>query len=496
MLFKLFDTSRPTLPLILYFALGLACLTPYMSDSGDNASYIGLAESLMRGHGYVNTFYPGNPVETQYPPLFPVLLIPVIALFGHNYLLMKFIPFAFGGLGLFAMYHLLKKQAGASRAWIATLLTALNATYLLYATDILTETLYVFLSACALTAVLRLARKPCLSVLALTALLLALSFYARTAGATLILAAGLHLLLVRRFKTAIQLGAMVGLLLLPWALRSIRVENSYFYQLTEKGVAESDAQSGVILNRILHNLPRYAGKVFIDLIAGPEIARTSPYNPIKIATSLILCALFLVGFITALRTRLSLSDLYLLIYLGLFALWPYHDARFILPVLPLIFLHIHAGLALLPVSRKPAIRMRIATTGTLSLLILGLVTSTQLAYRNQTRYDTPETAHYRQACLYLRNNAPSDALVLARKPRIAALWSKRKSWWYTDGAHIPQTAAENIPIQPTHLIVTHYPISGIALSKGFDKLLAETPDRFRLLYQTEEPRVSVYEILR
>ena len=86
--------------------------------------------------------------------------------------------------------------------------------------------------------------------------------------------------------------------------------------------------------------------------------------------------------------------------------------------------------------------------------------------------------------------------MLARKPRIAALWSERKAWWYTNGSHIPETATQGIAIQPTHLIVTHYPISGIALSEGFDKLLAETPARFRLLYQTDEPRVSVFEILR
>lgn len=491
---KFFDTSRPILPLILYAVLGLACLTPYMSDSGDDASYIGLAESLTRGQGYVNSFYPGTPVETQYPPLFPILLIPVIALFGHNYLMMKLIPFAFGGLGLFAMYHLLKEQAGESRAWIATLFTALNATYLLYATSILTETLYLFLSACALLTILRLARKPNLTTLALAAILLALSFYARTAGATLILAAGIHLLLVRRFKTAIQLSLLVGLLLLPWALRSIRVENSYFYQLTEKGVAESDTRSPFILDRIAHNIPRYAGKVMIDLIAGPEIARTSPHNPVKIAISLFLSGLFLIGLITALRTRLYLPDLYLLIYLGLFAVWPYHDARFILPVLPLIFLHIHAGLALLPVSRKPAIRMGIAIAGTMALLLLGLATGTHLAYRNQTRYYTPETANYRQACLYLRDNARANALILARKPRIAAIWSERKAWWYTDGAHIPETAAENVPIQPTHLIVTHYPVSGVIISEGFARLQAQTPDRFRLLHQTDEPRVSVYEI--
>ena len=62
----------------------LASLTNYLSVEGDNAIYIILAKSLVTGHGYMDIQNPIPQVEAQFPPLFPLLLAPIVAIWGTN----------------------------------------------------------------------------------------------------------------------------------------------------------------------------------------------------------------------------------------------------------------------------------------------------------------------------------------------------------------------------------------------------------------------------
>jgi len=61
---------------------------------GDNVNYIMLAEALVKGQGYVDVFHPQQLPHNVYPYGFPLLLIPAVANFGRNILLIKFIPWA------------------------------------------------------------------------------------------------------------------------------------------------------------------------------------------------------------------------------------------------------------------------------------------------------------------------------------------------------------------------------------------------------------------
>lgn len=490
------NTSRQVIILALFTFLATNALTPFISPNGDNASYIILAESLTHGKGYINTFYPGEPAETQYPPLLPVFLVPIIALLGKNYMAMKCIALVFGFLGLTAMYRLIKDISSADTAWLVTLLTAVNAAYIFFASSILTETIYVFLSACVLITVRKIIqhREDHVGLIIAAALLIALSFYARTIGATLALSMCGYLFINKRYKASILLATFIGLLLLPWALRSIQVHNSYFDQLTEKSAGETETGSFIVLYRLAQNLPRYAAKSFADLIGGPTIAEFSPYNPVKIFGSILLSGTFLIGYVRNLRNGLTPENTYLIVYLGILAVWPYHDARFLLPILPLLFYYMIEGLQNLPINID-TIRRKAFTWVIAALFFIGVGSSLHLVYFNRTDYYQPEIEHFKEACNWIKSNTNADALIISRKPRLSAIWSDRKSWWYTDPLFIPQKDQLGNPMNVTHMIVTEFPISGVNLGEGFEKLRATNPDRFQLLYQTPPPTVSVYALL-
>lgn len=488
------NTSHATVGIAIFIVLTGLAITPFLSPNGDNASYILLSDSLLSGKGYTNTDYPGEPAETQYPPLLPFLLMPILAVFGQNYFVMKIIALVFGALGLKVMFRYLQEISSNETAWIATLLTAVNATYIFFASSILTETLYVFLSGCVLIKVSELykSEKDSLAPILFCAILIALSFYARTIGATLALSMCGFLFLKKRYKAAILLATFTGLLLLPWALRSIEIRNSYFDQLTEESAGETDVGSLIVIYRLAQNIPRYVGKSFIDLLGGPAIADLPPYTPAKVLSSIFLSALLLYGYLGSFIKRgLTLENTYLFVYIGILLVWPYHDARFLLPILPLLVFYLIDGLDNFP-TMSERFRIRFQTTIVGALLILGVGSSCHLIYQNRTDYYSPEMSHFKEACLWLKSNSQPDALIISRKPRLSALWSDRKAWWYTDAKRIPQKDQLGNPIAVTHIIVTEFPISGVNLGEGFQEMQEKYPNKFTLLYRTPEPTVSIY----
>ncbi|MCD6219249.1 hypothetical protein J7K43_02560, partial [Candidatus Calescamantes bacterium] len=65
---------------LLYFL----SLNSLFYTGGDNAHYLILAKSLSEGKGYRNINMPSSPPETSYPPLFPLILSPLVKLFGFS----------------------------------------------------------------------------------------------------------------------------------------------------------------------------------------------------------------------------------------------------------------------------------------------------------------------------------------------------------------------------------------------------------------------------
>jgi hypothetical protein len=487
--------KSPLSIVILFIILGSLALTAYPSANGDNVSYIVLAESLVKGLGYVNTIHPGDVAETQYPPLLPILLSPLVGLLGRNYFALKLIPLAFGAGALAMIFKLFHEHVGSERAFIVTLLTGLNAWYLNLATSIVAEPVYLFFSAAALLYMNRfITTGQNFNTLVTTALLLAASFYTRTVGISLVVASLIFLLLRRRLKSAFILCILLAVLLGWWGWRSSQLGNPYVQQLMENSTGvESTKKHNLWMSRVLHNAPRYAGKVMSNLVGGPAIARLNPYQPVKVFSSLFISALFLLGFLIDLRRGITLEGLYLLIYLGIYAVWPYHDARFLVPVLPFIFLHVLRGTEALA-TPWPSRQHWARTAMVVLLTVVGLTGCSILIHHNRTQYYYPEMARYREACSWIESNTSSDAVLLCRKPRLAAIWSGRKTWWYAGKGGPAELVKLNRLFAATHLIINDFSISGVNLADRFAPILHSYPQDFSLLFQTDAPIVSVYEI--
>ena len=119
---------------------------------GDNAQYIFLAQSISEGKGYRSINMPGEPVNGQYPPVYPLLLAPIIYLFGKTFFLMHLEIIVFSLLSLFILKLILDNIFQTSRILIILILFfwGTSSYFILFQLRILSEIPYLFFSFCAI----------------------------------------------------------------------------------------------------------------------------------------------------------------------------------------------------------------------------------------------------------------------------------------------------------------------------------------------------------
>ncbi|MEO0216723.1 MAG: glycosyltransferase family 39 protein, partial [candidate division WOR-3 bacterium] len=94
--------------LIIYIILSILLFDPKLFTGGDNAVYVILAKSIISGKGYRNIERPEEPLHTQYPPGFPLLLSIFILVFGENIIILKFLILLIGSGALFFMTKIIQ----------------------------------------------------------------------------------------------------------------------------------------------------------------------------------------------------------------------------------------------------------------------------------------------------------------------------------------------------------------------------------------------------
>jgi MFS family permease len=262
----------------------------------------------------------------------------------------------------------------------------------------------------------------------------ALAFYTRTIGAVLIAALALTLLLRRNwrwFAAAVALGFLIAA---PWLLhaRQTRTEgSSYLTQLLSADPYAIDtAGQATALDlggRLLANASVYFGRdiplgVFPYLFTGtysgdPRLEPTVPWS-IWIPITLLL----VLGAIRAAR-RIPLTVGYLAFTMIILLLWPsvWASPRFLLPILPLLFMCVFLGLS--SIAQLFGSRARPIVLGLLLTLIgfFGIRNAVTLAGSGQAYPGA--WAVYFEGASWAGKNLPRESLVIDRKPSLFTVTS-------------------------------------------------------------------------
>jgi hypothetical protein len=319
----------------------------------DDGIYVLTAKALAQGQGYRLTFLPNSPVQTKFPILYPALLAIIWKLwpsFPNNLFLMKWLTLVFGAAtaGLSYLYLIRFRYFSRSVAGISALCCATSPMFLFFSTETLSEapfaclvivTLWFFETQLEKSDGRRFHQF-------LLGVLLVLPFLCRTVGVTLVFAG----LVVQYYKGRPLRWMALGItvVMLPWVL----------WMVTGLGAWNHDPISGYYndylgwwasmgltanIRFILYNILN----VLIYSITIPFEGFTNILEPISFLGLLFFYIfLSLILFITLLKNLCTwrLLPLFIISYLCLILLWPWHPYRFLVPILPFLLGYLFNGI--------------------------------------------------------------------------------------------------------------------------------------------------------
>jgi len=490
---------RPGLWVVTLSAILYACIVvPDWNPSWDSATYITLARSLVAGDGYTYMGYD----HTKYPPGFPLMLSPLLALFGVKYLPMRaLIAFcAVGSIGL--VYATLRRSAGTWTAVAVASMTATSSALLYESTRILSDIPYMLLSFATLLAALRLGEIRSKRSLALVGALCGTAFLVRLVGISL--AGAVTLALVADgarsgWRTAIRHAAMVlACVALPmalWLAHTVTADNvmrsttreaqSYGHELLSGGAQGPQSEAGILttLRARLAANARYYAKAATELLTANRSRAPWP------------ALLVFAGWCIAAIRRRGVIEWYFVAYFAIFMLWPARRGdRFLLPVLPLIFYYAliassTGAVALARLARSASGWLRFVEMTTIATLAAMFVIGSagQVLARVKAEHRVPYLqgvdAEYVEALVWLRSNSPADTVLVTNRAPYGVLLAERPTYtvpWVADEAKILSFIRE---IGATHALTNR------STRRYLGPVVEANPERFELIERFGSTRV-------
>ncbi len=476
----------------LHVILGLILFEPTLFPGGDNAGYLILGDALRNGDGYRDLYAPGTPFHAKYPPVLPLIL----ATFG-SVQVSKFVMLACTSLTVWVTAHLGRRIVGDGPALLTALFLAMNPTLLEYGHYILSEAPFILLVVLALWATESKYRwAPVLAMLAASG-----AFATRTAGLAILLALPISWLFRNDFRRAVIGGITALVAFLSWGLYQNRVapeQPSYLEELVLRNPYNPEAGSvgvGELVVRTANNLWDYVSRVVPQTVTGLEGSGTG----LMILFSFALCGLALWSWAVRARRSMGALEVFVLLYGGLIAIWPevWTDRRFLLPLLPMIFLLLVWCLSQIDVRFRRWVFA--LTTVLISFPCIVWITERApsriectVAFMADDPCDPPAYASLYEAARWARDNTSPSAVIANRKPRLFFWYSQRKGDIYpysTDTdivlEELDRMGADYVVIDQVSGTTGRYLIPAIQANRS----------RFEPVYQGGTPPTLILRIL-
>jgi len=418
-----------TVVAVVHLMIVLPAISPAPHNGGDNAGYLSLAHSMVTGAGYVELWDPATPTHTKYPPFYPAILAAAMLFGAQAWFTFKLLSALFVTAAVVLSFGWIRDRHGTGLATGVALVLAFSPAFLWSASWILSDPLFLALTLACLWAFHRSdgGNDPWRWVMA-GSLAAILATFTRTAGLPLVLAVGGALVVGRRWRA---LGGFTVALVIPslaWWLRARATGDaqyvSEFWMIDPYQPDLGRAGIGDLFTRVVDNLQGY---VFTHIPAG-----LTPWSGSALGVlGLVVMVAAVVGWTLRVRKAVTVAELFTPLYFGLILAWPavWSGDRFALPLYPLVLFY--AGETMLLGARRVHARLPVAA-GVLALMVLVLPSVknwTESIGRAGDCRRAVEAAgpfacygegfqQFVAAARWLGENAPDDAAVFSRKPRI------------------------------------------------------------------------------
>lgn len=445
----------------LFWAFAVPHLPHEFIDlGGDSAQYITLAESLAQGKGLRMINYPGEPFSFYYPPIFPLLLFPIVYFLGRNFYIMHFL-IALLGYGSLWILHLILKRYNKQAAFPAICLLAANWIFFLYSTNyILSDIPYLFFSSVTIFLSHQYIRKE--NVLgkkgALLILGLLLAYFTRFIGITLFFGLTLLLLITRRedkFKKLLLIGAIFAIACACWnAAKSLQTAQAYSHFGQLFLIDPYAPERGSLFAHPLYFILRFAQgaeyyyRLFADIFS-LSILKVSA--AVKECLSGIIFGLTFFGLWHEFReNKECVIHYYFISYFLLIIYWPFKEGiRFIVPILPFIFFYFLSGLKKILASLRKKFSLAAFYLFAGILFVFAVLNLRQVAASASAQDYSGLPGPFRHFILmhrWIKENLPQDGVIISRKPTVTYFYTNHKAIVYpfsSKAEDIWQEAAKN-----------------------------------------------------
>lgn len=466
----------------------LFTIRPGNDWGGDFALYIAHAKNIATGHPYADTGYVYNPNEPflsprSYPPVFPLVLSPVYAVFGLNLYAMKV-----ANILVFAVFLLLfSRHAGQhlERRLSQLVLVAVVAfspwfwnakdsvlpdfTFLLclYATILFVDRHYK----------VNLGTKSPVFVGISTALLVYLNYATRSVGMFLVPALILlDFIRLRKVRKATMIAAFIFFAAYYAQNSWLQIDVSYVdgiqsiadesLELSSPGAADASGthQHGtfqcrrlcLIVTELISRIPQKVKFYGAEMAAYWENGYSA-----EAAIVVFVCVglLAIIGFVYQLLRVSSLSEFFVVVYVMVLLVVPFVQVRYLLPIVPFYLLYAVVGL------ERTVTAMRTVTIrwpkipNILLVAFLGVVIPSYagkyLTYNSDEMVHGVESTDSKELFAFVRTT-PIDSLLVFHKPRPLALFTGRRSVIYQWEPDADKLWNYLTGIGATHIIVPKY----------------------------------------
>jgi tetratricopeptide (TPR) repeat protein/4-amino-4-deoxy-L-arabinose transferase-like glycosyltransferase len=361
----------------------------------DSTRYVIWGTSIAQGKGFVDNTQPDPEYYVVNAPLLSVLLAPALLLFPYSVLAAKVWTLLWGVAFLIVFYAFLRRHFDNITSLGAVSVFAFNPLVLLLATEVMSEMAFLSFVMLCFLALEKLDSDSAPGSQNLIILLLITSSIVllREVAVSLVGSLILYSLVTRRFKRALLIIAGSGILFGAWFYRntvlfatpttSQATNVSYIFQhfLTPQQAPLLQEISLRIASNVGNYSLHLAGMIFYPL---PEMLIVEPTGlflgyykmmiVVKYIFPFIMVPFVLAGVWRDLRDRQTSTAriLFLFSYLAIILMYPVHDVRFLLPLVPFMLFYALLGgqwlRTLLPAGKQSL--MRFLGFFTLALVVL------------------------------------------------------------------------------------------------------------------------------
>ncbi|MXW16943.1 MAG: hypothetical protein F4139_10275 [Gemmatimonadetes bacterium] len=489
---------------------------PKLHTGGDNALYILLSESIRTvGDGYSTTIEPGPAVpHTLVPPGYPVLLAAVGALFGRNIVLLKLLSLALiaGTAWIFCLFvrDRARNREGPYPHLLLALAFAVSPLLIDYSHWILSEAPFAFFVMLSLFLLQRDSGEREDRTFWLALLAAVASFYVRSVGALLLVAASAGYLVRRQWRKFLVHGVVGVALTIPWLIRNRLLTGTTSSYLEQFSVANIyDPEAGTLdlmgrVERVLDNAWFYATRELPRALVGSDSSWST--HPLVDAVAIVVCVLAIVGLVQALRRRPGALEFFFVLTFAAITMFQSvaNDVRYLVPLLPLILVYaIEGALSVAEAARRRVPRLRVLPAALAGTLVgVALLSASARIPRNVdmlSRYSAgdpyadyhPVWRHFFEAAAYVRGATPEDAVVTVRKPRLFRFLTDRRTRVFPFTTE--RDSVLSVVLSTDYVVIDQ--VSRATTALYLVPVIEENRDRFRCEYRSEQPYTYVCAVL-